>query len=325
MAKAVQDGGQTDVGSHPYDYRRMNTYSMNVIKSQSEDESTSKYDKAERPAWIDGPTERVEQIGTTSTTAQVHPYKLTQHLLNEAQSRGCKVELKKAVGIEFDEGRTRVTGVKVEGGDAVNASVVVIAMGPWSGRAIPWFSNGIRTRKDGKDGLNGINMQTRRVHSIVVRPSKEVGADALFLSHVDQKGRLTSPEVYPRPDGTAYINGESDDVPLPDTMAEVSSTPEAQQKLERIGSEVASRLDPTVTHDGQQAETVVSQACYLPHSDDGDPVLGAVGDVEGCYVATGHGVWGILNSLATGLAMSELIVDGKSTSVDLAPFDPKRF
>jgi len=46
--------------------------------------------------------------------------------------------------------------------------------------------------------------------------------------------------------------------------------------------------------------------------------------VQGAYVATGHNVWGILNAPATGEAMSELIVEGRSNAVDLRPFDPFR-
>jgi len=41
-------------------------------------------------------------------------------------------------------------------------------------------------------------------------------------------------------------------------------------------------------------------------------------------VATGHGPWGMLNAPATGLALTELIVDGAARSVDLRPFYPDR-
>jgi glycine/D-amino acid oxidase-like deaminating enzyme len=46
--------------------------------------------------------------------------------------------------------------------------------------------------------------------------------------------------------------------------------------------------------------------------------------VAGAYVATGHGPWGMLNAPATGLALAEMIIDGKPTTVDLRPFDPAR-
>jgi glycine/D-amino acid oxidase-like deaminating enzyme len=67
------------------------------------------------------------------------------------------------------------------------------------------------------------------------------------------------------------------------------------------------------------------QACYLPLSPDGSPVIGAVPGVQGAYIAAGHSCWGILNGPATGLAMAELIVEGRSKSVDIGAFSPSRF
>ena len=54
-------------------------------------------------------------------------------------------------------------------------------------------------------------------------------------------------------------------------------------------------------------------------------VASSASGVAGAYVATGAGCWGILCGPATGLAMSELVLDGAASSVDLAPFDPSRF
>jgi glycine/D-amino acid oxidase-like deaminating enzyme len=54
------------------------------------------------------------------------------------------------------------------------------------------------------------------------------------------------------------------------------------------------------------------------------PLIGAVPGIDGAYVATGHSVWGMLNSPATGEAMAELILDGAARRVDLAPFAPGR-
>lgn len=55
-------------------------------------------------------------------------------------------------------------------------------------------------------------------------------------------------------------------------------------------------------------------ACTLPLSP--RPVRHAI------VTAPGRRRAGILNAPATGLALAELIVDGKSSSVDLRPFDP---
>ena len=57
---------------------------------------------------------------------------------------------------------------------------------------------------------------------------------------------------------------------------------------------------------------------------DGLPLIGSVPGTRGAYVATGHGVWGILNAPATGEAIAELILDGAARTTDLSPFDPAR-
>jgi len=59
------------------------------------------------------------------------------------------------------------------------------------------------------------------------------------------------------------------------------------------------------------------QACYLPTTMDGIPVIGEVPGVKGAFVASGHGCWGILNGPATGEAVAEMLVEGKAKSLDL--------
>lgn len=53
------------------------------------------------------------------------------------------------------------------------------------------------------------------------------------------------------------------------------------------------------------------QACYLPTTPDGLPLIGEVPGLSGVFLATGHSCWGILNGPATGLMVSEMILDGK--------------
>jgi len=42
------------------------------------------------------------------------------------------------------------------------------------------------------------------------------------LSYVDNLKKLKDPEIYPREDGTVYVCGESDNVPLPDDPEDVT-------------------------------------------------------------------------------------------------------
>ena len=51
------------------------------------------------------------------------------------------------------------------------------------------------------------------------------------------------------------------------------------------------------------------------------PILGGNADM-GIFVAAGHSVWGINNSLGTGKVMAELLLDGKATSADIRHLQP---
>jgi glycine/D-amino acid oxidase-like deaminating enzyme len=68
------------------------------------------------------------------------------------------------------------------------------------------------------------------------------------------------------------------------------------------------------------------RACYLPTLDVGassDPLVGHT-ELAGLLLATGHSCWGISNAPATGKAISELIIDGKVSCMDVASLDPRR-
>ncbi len=67
------------------------------------------------------------------------------------------------------------------------------------------------------------------------------------------------------------------------------------------------------------------KACYWPETPDGLPCIGPIPWVKGAYIAAGHSVWGILQGPITGKAMAELLLDGASTTLDLASFDVQRF
>jgi glycine/D-amino acid oxidase-like deaminating enzyme len=128
---------------------------------------------------------------------------------------------------------------------------------------------------------------------------------------------VQTPELFPRADGTTYVCAISSESPLPIDPARVAPDPGALERLQAMCRELSPAL--------ATAKIVARQACYRPITRDGLPLIGPVAGVEGAYVATGHGVWGILNAPATGEAMAELLVDGGARSVDLSAFRPARF
>ena len=200
-----------------------------------------------------------------------------------------------------DDGRA-VTGVTVSD-ETLEADAVVIAMGPWSIFACGWVP------LPAVYGLKG--------HSLVFDTPSGLPPDALFVEYREASGAMSSPEVFPRTDGTTYVCGVSaHDSPLPVDPSDVSPDPGAIERLEAM----CMAMSPDLA----EARILARQACFRPVTQDGLPLIGAIPGVAGVYVATGHSVWGILNAPATGEAMAELIVDGAATTVDLSPFDPGR-
>jgi glycine/D-amino acid oxidase-like deaminating enzyme len=239
------------------------------------------------------------RLGTTETTAQIDPAGFTRGLMRLAEGHGASVRHGRVTGLLRDG--DRVIGVLV-GAEPIDADAVVIAMGPWSILAAAWLP------LPAVYGLKG--------HSIVYRTGGAVPPEALFLEVDERGGGTASPEVFPRDDGTTYVCAISSDTPLPVDPGAVAPDPGAIDRLAAIAASISPIL--------AAAPVIATQACFRPVTADGLPLIGAVPGIDGAYVATGHSVWGMLNAPATGEAMTGLILDGLSSEVDLAPFDPGR-
>ncbi|KAJ3669966.1 hypothetical protein LUZ60_010290 [Juncus effusus] len=292
-------------GADLYGYRAVTTLSVPVL-SESSSASSSLKSSGLLPDWVDGPTARpAKQIGTTETTAQVHPRLFTQTLLSASEAKVIKAEVDR---IEVQNGRA--IGVITKGSDEIiHADEIVLALGPWSSQ-LPLISN-IFT-------VSGL-----KAHSIVVRPSEpdSITPHALFLSYQPQPGvKVLDPEVYPRPTGEVYICGMSKEAEVPNDPEEISPDKESIEMLHKIAGTVSTHLKKD-----KISEVVAEQACFLPCTEDGFPVIGELPYLKNCYVATGHSCWGILNGPATGAALAELILEGRSETVDLKPFSAQRF
>ncbi|GAQ87114.1 hypothetical protein KFL_003320070 [Klebsormidium nitens] len=290
-----------------YGYRRVDTLSLTVQESAAIKRATK--GAPGLPAWVDGPVKGAAAIGGKPTTGQVHPKLFTQALVDAARTRyGAKLRIGAVEAIELSEapsGGRKVSHVLVDG-ELVETDAAVIAMGPWSGRM------SVISELSPITGL--------KAHSIVLKPPhpEKISATCLFLNYRTRSGQSLEPEVYPRPTGEVYVCGVSEEgLSIPDDPEQVLPRKGAPDILKTVAATVSSEL--------ADAEVTAEQACFLPMSEDGVPLIGQVPGVEGLYVATGHSCWGILNAPATGAALAELMVDGKSSLVDLRPFDPRRF
>ena len=277
-----------------YGYRRMDTF-MVAAREQG---AVRGGHRVEPPRWVDGAGAVTAVLGSTRTTAQVHPARFTSALIDAACAGGATLRMGTVEEVLVQDGVAR--GVRVDG-TTTEADAVVLALGPWTGQ----FTK--RLRLPSVHGLKGYS---------VVLDAPDVPAHALFVDYRAADGRAFEPEIVPRPDGSVYVCGMADPATLPDAPEGVSVDPIACDTLARAAGRVATTLaSARITH---------RQACYRPVTRDGVPLIGRVPRVAGAYVATGHGPWGMLNAPATGAALAELITDGVASTVNLDPYDPAR-
>ncbi|KAI2633024.1 FAD dependent oxidoreductase [Hypomontagnella submonticulosa] len=262
-----------------------------------------------------------EGMGTPDNTAQVHPELFTRSMAQLAEDQGVKIVTGARVTAinKTADGKSveSVTYEKDGKEEILPTTDCVVAAGPWTPRLLP-----------------EIPVTATRAHSVVVKTPRPISAYALFTSITlppgfptptpkDTKGstryrplrgqQIVEPEIYARPDGTAYACGPTDSVvELPLTTAEVEvDVARCDDILHQIGG-ISDEL-------GREGPVLAKQACYLPQ---GGPYIGPVGDTKGLVVAAGHTCWGIQNAPATGKLVSEIILDGKPKSAKLGGCDP---
>ncbi|KAI3333958.1 FAD dependent oxidoreductase [Ustulina deusta] len=273
--------------------------------------------------WVDA-TESLgayDNIGTPDNTAQVHPELFTRSMAQLAEDAGVRIVTGARVTTinrSPDESRVESVTYQKDGEETTYPTTdCIVAAGPWTRRLLP-----------------EIPVSASRAHSVVIKSPRPLSAYALFtaiklpagfrtpVSKTALRGvlqatplrgqQMVEPEIYARPDGTAYACGPTDDAPLPLTTAEVEVD---EARCEDIIAQVGGISDEL----GRNGEVLARQACYLPQ---GGPYIGQVGSTKGLIVAAGHTCWGIQNAPGTGKLVSELIFDGKAKSARLGGCDP---
>ncbi|KAL3805579.1 hypothetical protein HJC23_005823 [Cyclotella cryptica] len=289
-----------ELGESLVDYRRLEAAAV-ALEVGGGMASKPGGKKLEGVEWADVNVRGVRMLGGRDTIAQVHPKKLSNALWNYSkESVGSKLVIGKVVEAILD-GDGAVCGVKLEDGTIIEADALVVACGPWTDSARTWFGPAVEAKLPQMFGV--------KYHSILV-PSPRVLNQAVFFSgHGD-------PEVYPRPDGDAYITG------FPDPSIIVTESPGNEEVRPEMVNKLIDATKKTSTELGD-IPPHTRQACYLPTTDDGIPVIGEIPGVKGAFVAAGHGCWGILNGPATGEAVAELLMKGKAEHVKLSVFGVK--
>ncbi|KIR59929.1 cytoplasmic protein [Cryptococcus bacillisporus CA1873] len=293
-------------GKEKWGYRTVETLSI-------ETDATSMSKKDSPLHWLPkGLVHSSRILGSHTTTAQVHPRLFTTFFSDKfLEQPSTSVVIGTVKSLNIEDGASKSIGVVSPEGEKteIEADVVVIAAGPWTGR----LAGQLLGEKIG----SRLGVQGHRAHSIILKTKEDLSATCLFTSMTLEDGSMGEPEVYARPDGTTYICGAGDGVPLPPSAADVSPSKSALAKLHKQSQS----LSPIFTVE-KGAEVISEQACYLPIADRGRPLIGKVRGVEGIYVGSGLSCWGITQGPGTGKVLSEMILEGKARSADVSKLAP---
>lgn len=291
------------LGADEIQYRRLTCAAISVNPAMAARPTGKKLDGVE---WAQdeegGSVLGIRSLGDESTIAQVHPKRLCENLWKVASTPkdqggvGSKLLKGRVVSPVYDNGT--LVGAKLDDGSTIDADAVLFACGPWHINV-----------------MSGV-----KYHSVVI-PTPQVLSQSVFFNGCGD------PEVYPRPDATAYCTGFPDPAKtVTEIPGEEEVRPEAVIKIIEAVREASGATDKS---GALSATPTIEQACYLPTAPDSLPVMGRLPTEypnDKCFIATGHTCWGILLGPASGESMASLIATGESSEhVDLNPFDPARF
>jgi sarcosine oxidase subunit beta len=217
-------------------------------------------------------------------------------LINAARTKGAGlVQDCRVTGILTTN--SKVTGVKTTQGEFA-AAVVVNAAGAWAGKV---------------NEMAGLDLPFDTWHHdtmFVARPR------AIGPSHptvID-----FAYEMYFRPEGNLTLVGLEDGNPLGESPD--SETDHARKGFVERGIERICRRIPSMENGALHS----AHAGYDGITPDLHPMLGAAGP-DGFYLDCGFSGTGFKTAPAVGLCMSEMILDGRSKTVDLSIYAPHRF
>ena len=200
-------------------YRRLTTYAGFGGGATGGGRGTREF------AWLSDEVVIAQRLGTAATTAQIDPAPFTRALIRAMEAQGGVLRKGKVTGIAERNGA--ITGVMVDG-EMLAADAMVIAMGPWSILAAEWLP------LPPVFGLKG--------HSILFETGAEVPPEALFLEYREANGAASSPEIFPRANGTTYVCAISSESPLPIDPAEVAPDVGAIERLRAICRDISPTL-----------------------------------------------------------------------------------
>ena len=242
-----------------------------------------------------------------ATGYPIPPASATDAWARLAEERGALLQLGSAAR-PVVEGST-VAGVRLDDGTRLVADAVLVAAGPWTPALVDptgaWspiratWGVTLQLRLDGsaprhiveEDEVDAVN----RAAAATAR-----AADGIGTGNADEE----PPSIFSLASaagittlGSTFLPAEPDQVAI------------ASLLLRRALAFVPGLAE---------ADVVGRRLCARPQSVDGRPFIGPVGGVEGLFVCTGHGPWGISTGPASAAIAARAILDGTAPPRELA-------
>ncbi len=224
------------------------------------------------------------------------PYSVTTGYANAAREKGARILSESpAVGVEITG--NRVTAVLTES-ERIETPIAVVAVGPWSGPLLASI---------------GVDVPLRPIrHQVVMlRRPQDVVPDHPIIGDVVN-------DMSPRPDAgnlTLIGVGEDEDA-SPDTFNQGVDMPMVEATFEKLVKRMPGMA---------QALFRGGWSGLFTTTPDWHPVLDKVEGIEGLYLSVGFSGHGFKLSPMIGVVMSELITQGRATSLDISEMSLDRF
>jgi sarcosine oxidase subunit beta len=222
------------------------------------------------------------------------PYGLLQAFLGLARARGLRVLTSEAV-VSVDRDGDRVSGVTTPR-DRYRAPIVVNAAGPYADRV---------------GALAGVAIPSKpyRRQVLVTEPVPDLPETFPLTVDLD-----TGWYVHRQGKSAVLMGGtDKDRHPGYDTTVD-------WEAFDLVFKAAAKRVPPLA-----EAKVMRAYAGLRDLTPDYHGILGAARAAPGFYVACGFSGHGFMHAPAIGLLMAELILDGRATSMDVAPLELERF
>ncbi|PKB67671.1 MAG: hypothetical protein BZY81_04085 [SAR202 cluster bacterium Io17-Chloro-G4] len=215
-----------------------------------------------------------------------------------ARQLGASIRLQTpATGIEVSGGK--VTGIKI-GEEVIETSAAVVATGPWSRRFLL---------------QHGIDLPLEATRHEVIHLKRPVD----LLPRHPGGGDIAN-MVYFRPEGADLTLVGNGNIEQSVDDPEVFAQRPTQSFIQEVWSRIARRI-PLM----ENAEFSTGYAGLYTTTPDSHPVIDKVDGVEGLYICTGFSGHGFKLSPMVGVLVSELVLDGNATSIDISTLRMSRF